>query len=200
MIRHIEALLLAAGVVLPAATISIEPDSRTVQAGQSLTFDVAVDSISDLYAFQFDVGFNPALVSAIGVTEGTLFSSNGVAFSPGFIDNTAGTIAFIGDALSGPGPGINGPGTLATIQFKALTPGTGAVKTTNVVLLDSVLGDIPLTTQEGSIAVEESSVPEPSSAVIFAGAGTLVGVLGLLRRSKQKHPLCAANRHRYSTY
>src|SRR4051794_5706731 len=110
MVRRIAALAVAGGL-LSAATISIQPTTNSVESGKDVTLAVNVDNVSDLSAFQFDVAFSPVLLSAIQVMEGPLFSSSGVSFSPGFIDNTAGAITFIGDALSGPGPGVMGPGT-----------------------------------------------------------------------------------------
>src|SRR5215469_8962111 len=98
-----------------AGTISLQPAATSVALGNLVSLNVNVASVSDLYAFQFDIGFNPAVLSAAGITEGSLFSSVGVSFSPGFIDNVGGSITFIADSLSGPGPGISRDGTLAQI-------------------------------------------------------------------------------------
>src|SRR5450759_3495632 len=94
-----------------AGTISLQPSATTLTLGSPLTVDVNVSGLTDLYAWQFDIGFNPAVLSATSVIEGPLFSSIGVFFSPGFIDNTGGTITFIGDSVSGPGPGVSTDGT-----------------------------------------------------------------------------------------
>ena len=143
-----------------ASTISVLPSSPTVSIGGSPSVNVNVAGLTDLYAFQFDVVFNPAVLSAVSVTEGSLFSSVGVFFSPGTIDNTAGTITFIGDSLSGPGPGINTNGSLAQILFNAIGTGSSSVALSNIILLDSNLNDITASAVSGSVDV--TGVPEPS--------------------------------------
>jgi general secretion pathway protein D len=162
-----------------AATISVQPPAATVAAGSPVTIDVSVTDASDLFAFQFDVGFTPSLLAATAVTEGELFSGKGVSFIPGSIDNTAGTILFIADSLSGPGPGINGDGSLARISFNTIGPGTAAVQVSNIVLLDSSLADIPATAVAGIVTV--TVVPEPATFGMLSAALGLV-VVGVRRR------------------
>ncbi|MFN0167837.1 MAG: cohesin domain-containing protein [Bryobacteraceae bacterium] len=174
---HILCLNVLALATTFAGTISIQPSATTLPLGSPLSLDVNVSGISDLYAWQFDIAFNPAVLSANNVTEGALFSSVGVFFSPGTIDNTAGTITFIGDSLSGPGPGISTDGTLAQIVFTAIGPGSSVIDLSNVILLDSNLNDITASAVSGSVTV----VPEPSYLTVL-GASFIV-LLARLRRS-----------------
>jgi general secretion pathway protein D len=155
-------------------TISLLPSSPTLPVGGSVSVDVNVAGLSDIYAFQFDVIFNPAVLSAVSVAEGGLFSSVGVFFSPGTIDNTAGAITFIGDSLSGPGPGISTDGMLAQILFNAIGPGSSSVDLSNVLLLDSNLSDITATAISGSVDV--TGVPEPSYLPLLLAVGLGFGV------------------------
>ena len=69
--------------VLPAFAdiISIEPPSSTVLPGQAFSINVDVSGISDLYAFQFDIGFNPAVISATSITEGSFLPAVAGRFS-----------------------------------------------------------------------------------------------------------------------
>jgi hypothetical protein len=98
-----------------------------------------------------------------------------VSFSSGTIDNAAGTISFIADSLSGPGPGLTGGTLLATAIFKALSPGTTSVSPINLVLLDSNFSDIAGNTAAASVSVSGvTASPEPSSfwlllSIVFAG-------------------------------
>src|SRR5258707_577143 len=117
-----------------AGIISVLPSS-TVLLGNQVSVNVNVAGVSDLYAFQFDIAFNSAVLSAVSVAEGGLFSSVGVFFSPGTIDNAAGTITFIGDFLSGPGPGISTSGTLAQIAFTSIGSGSSGIDLANVILV-----------------------------------------------------------------
>ena len=155
---------------MSAGTISLQPSATTLTLGSPLTVDVNVAGLTDLYAFQFDIGFNPAVFSASGVTEGALFSSIGVFFSPGFIDNTTGTITFIGDSLSGPGPGVSTNGTLATITFSSIGVGSSSIDLANIILLDSNLADIAATASGTTVTVSDSASPEPGSWLLVGGA------------------------------
>jgi hypothetical protein len=152
-----------------AGTISLQPSVATVALGNPVSFDVKVSGLSDLYAFEFDISFDPAILSASSVTEGALFSSVGVFFSPGFIDNVGGTVTFIGDSLSGPGPGISTDGTLASILFSSIASGSSNLTLSNVILLDSNFGDIAATASGASINVMAggSTTPEPATFVLL---------------------------------
>ena len=169
---YILCLNLLAFVAASAGTISIQPPATTLPLGSLLSLDVNVSGVSDLYAWQFDITFNPAVLSANNVTEGALFSSIGVFFSPGTIDNTAGTITFIGDSLSGPGPGISADGTLVQILFNSVNPGSSNVDLSNIILLDSNLGDITVNAVWGSVDV--TGVPEPSYLPVLSVAFLVV--------------------------
>jgi hypothetical protein len=159
---------------LPAATIGIDPAITNTLQGTSFTVDLTIASVVDLYAFQVDIGFSPAVLSATGVTAGSFLG--GGAFLPGIIDNSAGTITFIADSLTGLVPGISGSGTLATIQFLALAAGSSSIAPSNAILLDSGFNDIPYSAVNGTANVTTggAEIPEPNTAVLVCAALTLV--------------------------
>ena len=159
------------------SVVSIQPSVSNPGVGE--TFDLLVDisSVSDLYAFQFDISFNPAILSGTSVTEGAFLPAGGATFFiPGSIDNIGGSISFTADILLTAVSGVSGSGTLADLQFQALTAGTSPVNLSNIILLDSNLSDIPFNTSNGSV----SSVPEPST-ILLLGSG-LIGLVGYGRK------------------
>lgn len=162
-----------------AATIRIDPIPGPVPVGGTVNVSVSASDVDDVYAFQFDLAFNPALLSATAVSEGQYLRQRGnTFFIPGNIDNSAGTITVTADTLLGP-PFINimAPlGPLVTFGFTGLSPGTSAVTLSNVILLDSAGSDIAVTVQNGSVMV---ALPEPPSAILF---GTALVVVLLIRR------------------
>ncbi len=172
MIRAVSLLVFCAAA--PAATITIEPTSNTTSVGGAFNIAVQVTGVSDLYAYQFDLSFGPAVVSITNVTEGGLLPSGGSTFFfPGAIDNVSGTLTLTAGSLQGPVPGVNGSGTLATVLFTGVGFGATPVTLSNVVLLDSAGSDIAGTTiQNGSVTV----VPEPMS-VMLLGCGVLGGLI-----------------------
>ncbi len=150
-----------------ATVISIQPSTKTVGPGQTFTLDVSITGAADLYAYQFDVGFDPSVLAANSVSEGAFLAGAGTTFFfPGAIDNVGGTIAFNADSLTGPVSGATGGGILATLSFTSIGPGSSSVGLFNVDAFDSFGEGIALTTSGSNITV--SGVPEPSSAVLFA--------------------------------
>ena len=162
--------------VSAAPILSIEPPSQGVRPGQSFSLDVHITGVTDLYAFQFDLAFNPAVLSAVSITEGAFLPGGGATFFiPGAIDNAGGTITFTADSLLGPPPGASGSGIFATIDFQALALGTSPVTLANVILLDSSLAEITPSTVDGSVTVT-TAMPEPSTSLLLATS--LIGLLG----------------------
>lgn len=172
-------VLLAAPVA--ATTLSFAAPAAAVQVGDTFTLDVLVEQVPDLYAFQFDLAFDPTLVQAGAVMEGDFLSAGGRAtfFLPGAIDNIAGTVSFTANTLVGPGPVVSGDGIVVHLTFNALAPGHSDMTFGNVILLDSSLAELATTAIDGAIVV--TAVPEPASAALF-GLGLAALAAGAWRR------------------
>jgi hypothetical protein len=155
--------------------ISVQPSTTKVMSGTSFSLTINISGATDLSAFQFDIKFNPNVLSATSVLEGSFLSSVGSTFFvPGTIGN--GIIAFTADTLIGPGPGANGSGTLAIIDFTTIKPGISSIKLSNVFLLNSSGGNISFSVRDGKAVVGNlSTVPEPTSLSLV-----LIGVVGIL--------------------
>lgn len=179
--RKLLGLLVGTGLLLLAAApgseaipiVAFDPAVSSVSAGQTFQVDISISDVNDLYAFQFDLEFDPSIVRVDGVTEGSFLAAVGGTFwDPGTIDNAGGTVAFIFDSLLGPG-GATGSGVLATIEFTALMTGTGSLGLLSATFLDSGLMDIAVEGQVGSVDVEGNGivpVPEPASGLLLLGA------------------------------
>lgn len=167
-----------------AATISIQPSSASaVVSGAPVSLNVEVFNVTDLFAFQFDIGFDPTVVSAVSVSEGSFLPSGGTtAFVAGTIDNTAGTISATADSLIGAVPGVSGAGVLASLRFAANAPGTSPVTLSNIILLDSNLNSIEFTSANGSIRAVQ--LPEPGPAFMLV-SGLLILFALQFRRSRK---------------
>jgi hypothetical protein len=156
----------------------VSAGSGTVAIGNVLNIPVSISGVSDLYAFQFDLSFDPAVLELLGISEGAFLPTAGVTFfSPGVIDNLAGVASFTADSLVGPVQGASGTGDLASFEFRAIRFGSSDLTLSNVILLDSSLNDIAFTTQSGILHV----VPEPG-ALPLAGAVFCTVLLVLFRR------------------
>jgi len=155
--------------------LSIAPSSSTVGAGSNVVLDVNIANVTDLFAFQFDLSFAPGTVSAASIVEGAFLAGGGTtAFIPGTIDNVGGTIAATADTLIGPGPGVNGSGTLVVLTLTGLAPGTNSIDFSSVFLLDSNLTGINSGLQSGSVTVTSTAVPEPNTLVLLIAGMSLL--------------------------
>jgi hypothetical protein len=164
----------------PAAAVplvSVGP-STVVAPGDSFFLDINIGDVKDLFGFQFDLFYDPAVVSANDIVGGTFLSSTGEDFFiPGLIDNLAGTIAFTANTLLGPIAGVSGSGTLARLNLTAKAAGSSVVGLANLLLLDSSLSEISAGTQNATVTV--TTVPEPGTIVLLA---TGLGAAWLGRR------------------
>jgi hypothetical protein len=179
------ASILSSPVFAYQTALTIDPASSTANVGNSLTLDVDISNVTNLYAFQFDLSFAPGTLSSVSIVEGSFLPTVGATFFvPGTIDNVGGTVASTADTLLGPGPGVNGGGTLAILTLTGLVPGTSSIGLSNVMLLNSSLGPISTSLQNGSVMVSGMApTPEPNSSVLFITGISLLGFV-LLRRTQ----------------
>jgi parallel beta-helix repeat protein len=143
---------------LGVCAVSIETE-RTVSKGDSFFVIINVADANDLSGFQLDVTFDPTILDAVGVEEGTFLSDSGGTYwlEPN-IDNTTAVITSIACAKAGKG-GANGSGALATIMFKAIGAGETYIRLQNVSLSDSNGRSTPVISSDGSVTVTELLLP-----------------------------------------
>jgi general secretion pathway protein D len=101
-------------------------------AGGPYTVPISINNASRLSAITVTVSYNPAILRARTVQEGTFMRQGGInaAFTPR-IDAANGRID-IAIARTGDQTGANGPGLLAAVLFDALSPGQSAISVTGV--------------------------------------------------------------------
>jgi hypothetical protein len=173
-----------------AAPIVSLSSPATVTDGQVFSVHVDVSDVVDLYAFQLTVTFDPLLLTALEVLEGSLLSNTGpTIFFPGFIDNVTGVITFAANTLTGP-VGADGDGTLFSVQFMANGTGAAIVGTfaddaNGDGLLDSSLASIPdaTLTAQRTITIRTPDVAEPGTLSLLALGVTVAASRRRVRRS-----------------
>ena len=162
---------LALALLSPVHAAPVLQMSTTATAG-GIDLTVSAQDVVDLYAYQFTLNFNPALLTALGTTEGAFLPSGGSTFFlPGDIDNDAGSVSFVLGTLFGAGGGVTGSGDLATFSFAVDQPGLASFSFADVFFLDSTSAEIAVTATN-----LVTQVPEPGS--LWLAGIALFAVLG----------------------
>ena len=133
------------------------PVITPVYVGVPFTLDLIIENVTDLAGWQADIAFNPAVLSAVSVTEGDFLSKDGGStfFQEGSINNTTGEITELIAART-TGGGVSGTGVLLSIIFEAQATGEDFLRFRNVKLGQSSREVMPYTIVIKPIIVESS--------------------------------------------
>ena len=133
------------------------PVISPVYVGVPFTLDFMVENVTDLSGWQADIAFNPAVLSAVSVTEGDFLSQDGGStfFQEGSINNTTGEITELIAART-TGGGVSGTGVLLSIIFEAQATGEDFLRFRNVKLGQSNREVMPYTIVIKPIIVQSS--------------------------------------------
>ena len=149
------------------ANVCVNPVTQTVAVYDKVTVTIRIDNTTDLYGFQLDVGFDPAVLRLDLIEEGNFLSSGGTTIGfNGSINNTKGTLTGFFYTLIQPIPGVTGSGVLANLTFTALANGTSNIELSNVKLVNSAITVIPDNSVNGSVTVEHVTVNEGGQAIV----------------------------------
>ena len=140
-----------------STTISVDPANITKQLeiGQTLSVNITVANVHDLYVWQVGMTFNATILEAMDFVEGSFLAENGkTLWTPGTINNTAGVINYHASVVAGNVAGVTGNGTLGTITFKVRDYGNSTLQLTEAILLNPELESIDKTLVHGLVRVK----------------------------------------------
>jgi hypothetical protein len=184
-------ILLALGILLlgmmcvgahaQTTTLAVDPASYTAPSvGYNFNVSITISDVTDLYGFDFTLGYNTTLLTATNITVGDFFPDSFIWKKD--VNDTAGQVRFLVTRALGMEGGLSGSGTIAVASFTSDAEGETDLDLHDTTLDDSFAEHISHDVVDGEVMV----VPEfPSYLLvpILVFATLLIAVL-----SKTRHP------------
>ncbi len=150
-------LLLVLVLLIPiSSAANINTSNKIVAPGQSFDLNVSINPLgTSIAGAQLDISFNRSILRINSVTEGNLFKQNGANtfFNSGDINNSAGTVVNIFDAIIGKS-NVSTPGTFIIINITALgSSGISGINLSNVKISDPNGSSVALNVTNASVLV-----------------------------------------------
>ena len=151
-----------------------------IHIGDTFTFDVRAENVTDLAGWQFDIAFDRAVLEAVDVSEGGFLKADGgtTFFQSGSIDNGAGKITGLIAGRISEG-GVSGSGSVLQVRFEAKTKGETKLALENFLFGSVAEESIPAGPREVHITVEERLLPGD------VNRDGVVNILDLIRVAQQ---------------
>jgi hypothetical protein len=109
------------------ALLTINPLNQNVPPGSTVSVTLDISDVTDMYGWQFSIGYDHSIVSLNNVSSGPFLGTGGSTFYIPPDTGTAGLILDGGELLQGNIPGVSGSGTLLYLDFNAIASGISPV-------------------------------------------------------------------------
>jgi hypothetical protein len=128
--------------------VYVDPEVSVGAVGQNFTINVNISNVTDLYGWEFKLGWNTTILDIVEVYEGPFLKNVADTFFTYKVNSTAGYI--IADCtLLGTVLGASGDGTLATLKFYVKSKGDSVLDLFDTILIDSNEQIIPHSAIDG---------------------------------------------------
>lgn len=152
------------------AVLAVEPAELQVQPGQEFDLDLAVYGVTELYAVEVQLVFEPGYLEVIDqdpVVIGPQVTIDTSFLKPDFVlennaDNFAGVIDVAYNQLP-PSAAATGDGVLLRLRLRALTAGTVYVKLGGAVFAREDSTRMPVSSRAAEIRIGDSAPTEPTA-------------------------------------
>jgi hypothetical protein len=134
----------------PPATLSVTPSviaDRSLIPGSSFNVNVTISSATNVYQFDFKLGFDNTILNVAEAKLGDFFPSSIV---PTIIINNASGFVQVSASLSPPATPKSGSGILVTIKLQVEGTGRSSLHLYDVLLKDDSVHTLPANTNDGS--------------------------------------------------
>jgi hypothetical protein len=108
-----------------SARMAVTPKFSSKPVGEFFSVNLTASDVSELFLWQFNMSFNPAVLQAVSVVEGPFLKQAGNTMRPDepLINNSTGLVLAGWALFPYPEHGASGDGVLATVTFKVIAEG-----------------------------------------------------------------------------
>ena len=153
------------------AEVSLVVENPDISPGDLVTVSAEIENATDLFAYGFEISYDPAVLTFEEPVEGSFLKADGqeTAFNAAFENNNEGKIVVGNVRLGVPAKGIDGSGNLFDLVFKVVGAdgSKSAITIGNSFIADS-LGDT-VAKFSGTEVVVEKLAPVIANAKVSAG-------------------------------
>ena len=143
-------------VIAEAITLRLQPSHTFADLGETVVVTVLVDDVTDLGAFEFHLGYDPAVLEATDASLGAFLTSTGRTPVPLGPALSTDEIRFAAASYGTPA-GPNGTGVLAEVTFRVVGSGTSALSFNRVIVTDTAAQVLPAGAANGLFTSGQSS-------------------------------------------
>ncbi len=138
---------------------------ENIRVGEEVILDIVMEGAKDIYAMEFGISFDPALVKVEGIEKGTFFSTGGTgsqqhrgvevdSWIAGDISQARGRISpTLAAMIPGSFTGTGGDGVVARLRLTATSDGASTISLDNICAYDSRLNGIPVRTINAALTI-----------------------------------------------
>jgi hypothetical protein len=116
--------------------IYVDPQTVEKTVGQNFTVNLIVSDVANLYAWEAKLAYDSTILEHVETVQGSFLGSSDVTFFTYRANDTSGYV-LIDCTLLGNVLGVNGTGTVATIQFNVKQSGSCDLELYDTKLLDA---------------------------------------------------------------
>lgn len=117
------------------ARIYVNPQTAEKTVGQNFAVNLSVSDVANLYAWQVKLAYDHTILELVKTVQGSFLGASDVTFFTYKVNDTSGFI-LMDCTLLGNLSGVNGSGTLATIEFHVIQSGSCDLSLYDTELLD----------------------------------------------------------------
>jgi len=135
-------------------TVSIIPSHQEIMMGETVTVNIHISPQEYVAGVQFDLIYDPSLLTPQKVIQGNFFQGSESYFNNGAIDTTQGVIQGVAGSVLGINSGTINPGIFATVTFTTQSKmGQSPIGLTHVLVGDHEAQPFFYTLVNGSIDI-----------------------------------------------